>query len=137
MLDKLPKGQQRGRQADDSRYVPIAHKKEALAVYQRFLDLYEAKYPKACECLRKDEDVLFTFYDFPADHWRICARQPREINFSRCVLRTADEGCGSRIAALTMLFKLATDAEKHWRRLRGLQAHTQVIEGVRASSTVN
>jgi hypothetical protein len=27
-------------------------KKEALAAYQRFLDLYEAKYPKACECLQ-------------------------------------------------------------------------------------
>ena len=34
-------------------------KKEALKAYQRFLDLSAAKYPKACECLRKDEDVLF------------------------------------------------------------------------------
>ena len=29
-----------------------------------------------------------------------------------------------------MVFKLATDAEKHWRRLRGYKLITQVIEGV-------
>ena len=32
--------------------------------------MYEAKYPKACQCLQKDKDVLFTFYDFPAAHWK-------------------------------------------------------------------
>ena len=26
---------------------------------------YEDRYPKACECLRQDRDVMFTFYDFP------------------------------------------------------------------------
>jgi putative transposase len=36
-------------------------KKEALAAYQD-------KYPKACDCLKKDRDVMFTFYDFPAAH---------------------------------------------------------------------
>jgi putative transposase len=28
------------------------------------------KYPHATECLAKDRDVLLTFYDFPAEHWR-------------------------------------------------------------------
>ena len=83
-------------------------RKEALKAYQRFLDLYAAKYPKACQCLRKDEDVLFTFYDFPAEHW--------------AHLRTT--------ATLTMVFKLATEAEKHWRRLTGYKLITQVFEGV-------
>lgn len=27
-----------------------------------------SKCPKACQCLQKDRDVLFTFYDFPAEH---------------------------------------------------------------------
>src|SRR5438552_3130465 len=30
---------------------------------------YQTKFPKACECLEKDKDVLFTFYDFPTQHW--------------------------------------------------------------------
>lgn len=29
---------------------------------------YQTKFPKACECLQKDKEVLFTFYDFPAQH---------------------------------------------------------------------
>ena len=41
-------------------------KAEALQSFDDFIHLYEAKYPKACECLIKDKDVLFTFYDFPA-----------------------------------------------------------------------
>ncbi|NGX59969.1 MAG: hypothetical protein KR126chlam3_01129, partial [Chlamydiae bacterium] len=32
-----------------------------------FVNLYEAKYPKACTCLEKDKERLFTFYDFPAE----------------------------------------------------------------------
>ena len=132
VLDKLPKGQQPdAKQMIHDMYLSPT-KKEALAVYQRFLDLYEAKYPKACECLRKDEDVLFTFYDFPADHWaHLRTTNPIESTFSTVRHRTRQtKGCGSRIAALTMVFKLATDAEKHWRRLTGYKLITQVIEGV-------
>ena len=107
-------------------------RKEALKAYQRFLDLYAAKYPKACECLRKDEDVLFTFYDFPAEHWvHLRTTNPTESTFATVRHRTRQtKGCGSRIATLTMVFKLATDAEKHWRRLKGSKLITQVIAGV-------
>ncbi len=107
-------------------------KEEALKAHQLFLDLYEAKYPKACERLRKDEDVLFTFYDFPAEHWvHLRTTNPIESTFATVRHRTRQtKGCGSRIATLTMVFKLATDAEKHWRRLKGSKLITQVVEGV-------
>ena len=107
-------------------------KEEALKAYQLFLDLYEAKYSKACECLRKDEDVLFTFYDFPAEHWvHLRTTNPIESTFATVRHRTRQtKGCGSRMATLTMVFKLATDAEKHWRRLKGSKLITQVVEGV-------
>ena len=105
---------------------------EALKAYQRFLDLYAAKYPKACQCLRKDEDVHFTFYDFPAEHWaHLRTTNPIESTFSTVRHRTRQtKGCGSRIATLTMVFKLATEAEKQWRRLTGYKLITLVIEGV-------
>ena len=35
------------------------------------MEKYEAKYPKACECLKKDREVLLTFYDFPAEHCEV------------------------------------------------------------------
>ncbi len=41
------------------------------------------------------------------------------------------KGCLSRETALAMVFKLATAAERHWRRLNGPERLTQVIEGVR------
>ena len=44
-------------------------RKAALAAYDQFISSYQVKFPKACECLHKDKEVLFTFYDFPAQHW--------------------------------------------------------------------
>ena len=79
-----------------------------------------------------DEEVLFTFYDFPAQHWaHLRTTNPIESTFGTVRHRTRQtKGCGSRIATLTMIFKLATDAEKHWHRLKGYKLITQVIQGV-------
>lgn len=50
--------------------------------FDRFLLSYEAKYPKAAECLAKDRDVLLTFYDFPAEHWQhIRTTNPIELRY--------------------------------------------------------
>lgn len=107
-------------------------KKEALKAYDAFLDSYGAKYSKACECLRKDKDVLFTFYDFPAEHWtHIRTTNAIESTFATVRHRTRQtKGCGSRLATLTMVFKLATQAEKHWRRINGYKLISKVMEGV-------
>lgn len=132
VLDAMPKSvQPNAKQMIHDMYMAPT-KEEALKAYQLFLDLYDAKYPKACECLRKDEDVLFTFYDFPAEHWaHLRTTNPIESTFATVRHRTRQtKGCGSRIATLTMVFKLATDAEKHWNRLNGYKLITQVIEGV-------
>jgi len=32
-------------------------------------DAYGAKYPKAVECLTRDQEKLLSFFDFPAEHW--------------------------------------------------------------------
>jgi putative transposase len=44
-------------------------RKAALAAYDQFITSFQAKYPKATECLEKDKEWLFTLYDFPAQHW--------------------------------------------------------------------
>ena len=106
---------------------------EALKAFRAFQEHYGARYPKACECLRKDEDVLFTFYDFPAEHWvHLRTTNPIESAFSTVRHRTRQtKGCGSRLAALTRVFKLAIEAEKRWRRLNGCQLLAKVIKGVK------
>ena len=40
-----------------------ATKENALKAYDHFVKVFEPKYPKAVECLRKDKEDLFTFYD--------------------------------------------------------------------------
>jgi len=89
--------------------------------------------PKACDCLRKDKDQLFSFYDFPAIHWQhIRTTNPIESTFATIRHRTRQtKGCGSEMATVTMVFKLATSAEKKWRRLRGYREIEKVINGVK------
>jgi len=41
------------------------------------------------------------------------------------------KGCGSRLATLTMVFKLARKAEKYWRRINGYQLIAKVLNGIK------
>ena len=108
-------------------------RKAALAAYDQFISSYQIKFPKACECLQKDKEVLFTFYDFPAQHWsHLRTTNPIESTFATVRLRThRTKGAGSRIATLTMVFKLGMEAQKHWRRLNGPELVAKVIIGVK------
>ena len=110
-------------------------REDAKEAYRRFFTLYEARYPKACECLKKDEGVLFTFYDFPAAHWgHLRTTNPIESTFATVRHRTRQtKGCGSRTATLTMVFKLAKEAEKHWRQLNSHNLIPLVMQGEKFS----
>jgi len=99
--------------------------------FRQFVDTFGAKYPGAVACLEKDRDVLLTFYDFPAEHWRhLRTSNPIESTFSSLRLRTAKtRGAGSRMACLTMVFKLALSAQQRWRTLNGAELLKDVING--------
>jgi transposase-like protein len=131
VLDKLPKGVQ-GKAKSIIHDMYMAETKEnALKAYGHFVDVYSDKYPKAVECLQKDEEVLFSFYEFPAAHWiHIRTTNPIESTFATVRLRTVrTKGCGSRIATLTMVFKLVMEAQKNWRRLTGSSIIPMVLSG--------
>ncbi|MEM7316348.1 MAG: transposase, partial [Planctomycetota bacterium] len=70
-------------------------------------------------------------YDFPAEHWsHLRTTNPIESTFATIRLRhRKTKGNGTRRASLAMMFKLAESASKKWRRLRGHQKITLVIEG--------
>ena len=133
ILDKLPKSVQSKARAMIREMWQAPTKKDALSAYQHFVEAWAEKYPKAVECLRKDEDVLFTFYDFPAAHWaHIRTTNPIESTYATVRHRTRrTKGCGSRTATLTMVWKLAMEAQKTWRRLMGYQQIILVMEGRR------
>ena len=106
---------------------------DGLKAYETFLGTYEAKYPKACQCLKKDKEQLFTFYDFPGMHWQhIRTTNPIESTFATIRHRTRQtKGCGSRKATLAMVYKLAKEAEKQWRKLRGYELISKLISGIK------
>jgi len=132
ILDKMPKGvQSKAKQRIHDMYMAET-KEQALKAYDEFLRLYQAKFPAACECLEKDKGDLFTFYDFPAEHWiHLRTTNPIESTFATVRLRTVrTKGGGSRTATLTMVYKLAEQAEKHWRRLNKYEFIALVVQGV-------
>jgi putative transposase len=133
VLDKMPRSlQPQAKQQLHQMYLSPG-RAGALEEYERFLKLYDAKYPKACECLRQDKDALFRFYDYPAEHWvHLRTTNPIESTFATIRHRTRQtKGGGSVNATLAMVFQLARVAEKHWRRLKGYGLLSRVIAGVK------
>ena len=133
VLNYLPKGLQAKAKAQLSEISMAESRVAADQALDHFLLTYEAKYPKATECLRKDRDVLLTFYDFPAEHWQhIRTTNPIESTFSTVRLRTnKTRGCVSRTGMLAMVFKLTKTAEQKWRKLKGHERLAQVVQGVK------
>ncbi len=108
-----------------------ATREHAMEAYDEFVAQYKARYPKVVECLTKDKDVLFTFDDFPAEHWmHLRTSNPIESTFTTVRHRTRQKkGCGSRVATLSMVFKLVREVERRWRRLNGHALLAEVIKG--------
>jgi transposase-like protein len=132
VLNDLPKGKQ-GKVKSMLHDIWMAETKaEANRAFDLFVETYQAKYPKAAACLAKDRDALLAFYDFPAEHWvHIRTTNPIESTFATVRLRTVrTKGCGSRIACLTMVFRLSQCAEKSWRLLNGCKLLEDVIKGI-------
>lgn len=133
VLDKLPKSVQ-ARAKDNLHQIWMAETKEmAQKAFDHFIQSYEAKYPKAAECLAKDREVLLTFYDFPAEHWlHLRTTNPIESTFATVRLRTAKtRGMLTRDTMLTMVFKLSMSAQKRWRRLNRPERLGELIQGIK------
>ncbi len=131
VLNKLPKSVQPKAKADLHEIWQAETREMANKAFDHFLEKYGVKYQAACECLTKDRDVLLTFYDFPAEHWgHLRTTNPIESTFATIRLRhRRTKGNGTRRASLTMMFKLAQSAEKHWRRLNGHEQIVLLIQG--------
>jgi transposase-like protein len=131
VLDKLPKRLQSEAKDKIHQIWMAPTKADADKAFDLFVATYEAKYPKATVCLSKDRDVLLTFYDFPAEHWiHLRTTNPIESTFATVRLRhRRTKGNGSRLACLTMVFKLMQSAQKRWRLLNGSNLLPDVIQG--------
>jgi transposase-like protein len=133
VLDKLPtRLQPKAKQALHA-IMNAPTRAEAEAGIEAFAAEYDAKYPKAVASLRRDQALLLTFFDFPAEHWRhLRTTNIIESPFATVRLRQrVTKGAGSRTKALMMAFKLLAMAEERWRKVNGSELLPLVRAGVR------
>jgi len=133
VLNKLPKSVQPRAKAALHEIWKAETRQAANQAFDDFLEKYQAKFPEACECLRKDREVLLSFYDFPAEHWKhLRTTNPIESTFATIRLRhRKTKGSGTRRTSLAMMFKLAQSAQKRWRRLNGHEQIIHLLQGKR------
>jgi transposase-like protein len=138
VLDKMPKSVQAHAKRKLHEMYLAETKEAALKAFETFRELYADKYPKATQCLVKDKAVLFTFYDFPQEHWQhIRSTNPIESTFSTVRHRSRQtKGCGSRDATLSMVYKLCREAEKKWRKLNAAPKVALVLRNVKFENGV-
>ena len=132
VLDKLPSSLQgKAKQMIHDIYLAPT-KQDANVAFDVFIEEFELKYPRAVDSLRNNREELMSFYDYPAEQWQhIRSTNVIESTFATVRLRTKrTKGCGSRIATLTMVFKLAESAQKRWRKLRGYKKISLLLDGV-------
>ncbi|OPY71318.1 MAG: Transposase, Mutator family [Syntrophorhabdus sp. PtaU1.Bin050] len=132
ILDRMPKSVQPKAKGKIHDIYLAPTREQALVAYNSFLSLYGKKLPEACERLSKDKDVLFSFYDFPAEHWvHIRTTNPIESTFATVRLRTEKtKDCGTRLVTLTVVFKLVLETRKTWKKIKGYKLIPKVLEGV-------
>jgi transposase-like protein len=119
VLDKLPKRLHAKAKAALHEIMRAETRKAAQQAIERFEADYGAKYPKAVASLRRDEDELLAFFDFPAEHWlHLRTGNVIESPFATVRLRQrVTKGAGSRQKGLLMAFQLLAMAERRWRRI--------------------
>ena len=132
VLEKLPSSLQGKAKAMLHDIYLASTRRDAEDAWERFVATFAEKYPKAVACLTTHRDELLTFYGYPAEHWpSLRSTNVIESTFATVRLRTKrTKGCGSRMATLTMVFKLVESAAKRWHRLRGSQQIPDVLNGI-------
>ena len=133
VLNYLPKALQATARSELHQIWMAATREAAHKAFDRFIRNYAAKYPKAAQCLRKDQDALLAFYDFPAEHWsHLRTTNPIESSFATIRHRTErTKGAVSRTTLLGLVYKLAMCAQDSFRRLNGFRELAEVIRGVK------
>ena len=132
VLDKLPKGAQPKAKAALHEIYGAETKAEAEKAFDLFVKTYRGEVSRRRRSAwRRIEGLLLAFYEFPAEHWvHIRTTNPIESVFSTVRLRhDKTKGSGSRVACLTMVFKLMEAASRGWRSLNGSPLLAEVVKG--------
>jgi transposase-like protein len=132
VLNELPKSVQGKAKAALHEIWMAPTRAQAIKAFDAFLKNYQAKYPKATDKLVKDREALLAFYAFPAEHWmHLRTTNPIESTFATVRQRTTrTKNCVSRASFLGLAFKLVQQAQKRWRRIRGVERIAELLAGM-------
>jgi len=132
VLDKLPKRLQARAKAMLHEIMRAPDRQSAEEDTKRFVQEFEARYPKAVECLVKDQETMLTLFDFPAEHWiHLRTTNPIESAFATVKSRTRQtKGAGSRKAGLALASKLILAAQERWRKVNAPHLVALVRAGI-------
>lgn len=132
VLNELPKSVQGKAKAALHEIWMAPTRAQAIKAFDAFLKNYQAKYPKATDKLVKDREALLAFYEFPAEHWmHLRTTNPIESTFATVRQRTTrTKNCVSRATFLGLAFKLVQQAQKRWRRIRGVERIAELLAGM-------
>lgn len=133
VLDKLPQGLQAKAKRALHEIMNAETRDAAEKAADQFVADYGAKYPKAVDSLVRDREKLFSYFDFPAEHWiHLRTANPIESPFATVRLRQrVTKGAGSRAKGLLMAFKLLEMSQQRWRRVNAPHLVAQVRAGVK------
>jgi len=108
-------------------------RKQSETLMAQFAETYGRDYPRAVECLLKDQDVLLIYFNYPQEHWvSLKTTNPIESIFATVKLRTnAARRIKSPRSALYLIFQLILRAQKRWQRLNAPHLVRQVLDGVK------
>lgn len=132
VLDKLPKYLQP--KAKEMLHEVMYAETRAIAenAIKSFDREFALKHDRAVASLYKNKERLFTFFDFPAEHWvHLRTTNPIESTFATVRLRQrVTKGAGTRKKALLMAYKLLDMAKGRWRKLNAPHRLVQVLNGL-------
>jgi len=106
---------------------------ESEKLMAQFAETYGRAYPRAVECLLKDQDSLLTYYRYPREHWvSLKTTNPIESIFATVKLRTnAARRIRSPRSALYLIFQLIIRAQHRWRRINAPHLVAKILDGVK------
>ena len=107
-------------------------REQAQTLIAQFAETYDPAYPRAVECLLKDQEVLLTYFAYPKEHWvSLKTTNPIESIFATVKLRTnAARRIRSPRSGLYLVFQLILRTQKRWRRLNAPHLVQKVLERV-------
>lgn len=131
-LDKVPKKLHEQLKSMLHNVFMAAKKQDALDAFESYKATYQHKYPKAVETIERRLEMLLTFYSFPAVHWK-SMRSTNVIESTFATIRRRSRqtnGHASRDAALAMMYVLAVNAQKTWKKIGGFNHIENVLQGL-------